>query len=115
MADFCISKVPYNTERTLIVAVRVHEDLGDSLGYPKDWLRSGILYLLNNGKNFLTVFKEDNNWIKGDKVRIKYIKGFEYIKTVNDSVTMGFGYIERESIPKDDLMNVPDLENLFIP
>lgn len=61
------------------------------------------MYLLNSGKSFRTAFKEDNNWIKGDEVKINNIKGVEYIKTVNDS------------LPRDDLGNLPDLDYVFIP
>ena len=85
-ADYCISHVRYNDPKTHIEQVKVHQDLGDSLGIPSIWERTGVLDSLRNNESFCTITEgADNNWIQGAKVEIVTINGTDYIKTKKDS------------------------------
>ena len=86
-ADYCISHVRYNDFKTHIVQVKVHPDLGDSLGVPGTWERADVLDSLRNEESFCTIIKgTDNKWNHGAKVEIFTLNGTDYIKTVKDSI-----------------------------
>lgn len=85
-ADYCISHVKYNPEKTHIVQVRVREDLGDKLANPIDWSRIDVLNSLKNGKSFCTIIEGTDDWKKGAMVRKVIINNIEYIKTKRDSI-----------------------------
>lgn len=81
-ADYCISRVRYNSERTHIVKVEVYEDKGDTLGTAQDWLRSQAVSALERGKTFVTMVKgSDGKWRKGQDVHIVTVNGVRYVRT----------------------------------
>ena len=53
-ADYQVSGVCYNTERTRIVKLKVHEDKGDSTGDGQDWSREQVISAIERGKCVLS-------------------------------------------------------------
>ena len=81
-ADYGISKVRYNDERTHIVKVKVHEDKGDAIGTAQEWARNQVVSAVEGGKTFVTMLKgSDDKWKKGEDVHIITVKGVKYIRT----------------------------------
>lgn len=96
-ADFCISKVQYNSEYTHIVKVLVHEDQGDTIGGGIEWLRSQVISSLDNSKTFITIIKNnENKWTKGQEVHSIIVGGARYIRT------------DRNQKASDNLENLPE-------
>jgi hypothetical protein len=86
-ADYYISEVRYNSKKTHIEKVKVHEDLGTNLGSPSTWEREDVLDSLRNDESFCTItLGKDNNWKKGAPVLKVTIGEEDYIKTKNDSI-----------------------------
>lgn len=56
-ADYGISKVRYNDERTHIVKVKVHEDKGDTIGAGTEWTRNQVVSAIERGKSFVTILR----------------------------------------------------------
>ena len=96
-ADYVITAVEYNSQRTHIVAVEVHEDLGSSLGAASRIIRQKVVDLIKSRKSFITATKSNDKWTKGEEVRIIKIGSSEFIKTDNNSVE------------KDNLGKLPEL------
>ena len=84
-ADFLISKVGYDTNRTHIVKVRVHKDLGDNIGDTYDENRSTVVSNLKNDKTYCTIIKKEK-WAKGASVKIFPVHGKEFIKTKKNEI-----------------------------
>jgi hypothetical protein len=81
-ADYGISEVRYNQEKTHIVRVKVHVDKGDTIGSPQEWTRSEVVTALERGKTFVTILKgSDGKWRKGQDVHIVTVNGVKYIRT----------------------------------
>ena len=81
-ADYCISAVRYDDEKTHIVRVRVHVDNGDTIADAKEWTRQSVVSSLEDGKSFVTITKSsDGKWKKGEDVHIIEVKGKKYIRT----------------------------------
>lgn len=96
-ADYCISAVRYNVERTHIVKVKVHADTGDSIGNATDWARSDVVSAIESGKTFVTITRtSDEKWSKGEDVRPVTINGVKYIRT------------DANSKASDNLGNLPE-------
>jgi hypothetical protein len=86
-ADYLISAVRFNQERTHINLVRVHEDRDTSTGPAQDISRQEVIKHLKQATTFCTVFKgSDGNWKKGQLVEIVTIDGVEFIKTLADRI-----------------------------
>lgn len=95
-ANYGISKVRYNNERTHIVKVEVRTDQGDSFGAPAEWYRSQVVSSIENGASFVTIFQRNGKWQKGQDVHIVTIRGVKYIRT------------DRNSRAADNLENLPE-------
>ena len=96
-ADYCISKVKYNSEHTHIVKVFVHEDLGETIGNGGEWLRSQVISSLDNGRTFVTITKNsENKWVKGQEVHTIIVGGVKYIRT------------DKNQKASDNLENLPE-------
>ena len=81
-ADYGISKVRYDDERTHIVKVKVREDKGDTFGPAEEWPRKQVVSAIEGGTTFLTILKgSDGKWQKGQDVHIITVKGVKYIRT----------------------------------
>jgi len=79
-ADFLISAVRYNAKHTHIEKVKVHEDLGDSVGNVGEFTRPSIVGNIKNGSSYVTIFKTaDGKWSKGQDVRIARARERGYV------------------------------------
>ncbi len=96
-ADYCISAVRYNAEHTHIVKVKVHTDMGDTLGNDTEWTRTDVVSAIENKKTFVTITRStDGKWKKGEDVRIITIGGVKYLRT------------DANSKASDNLGNLPE-------
>jgi len=96
-ADYCISAVRYNPERTHIVKVKVHINSGDTIGTATEWTRSEVVTVIGAGKTFVTITRTtDGKWNKGEDVRIIIVNGVKYIRT------------DANSKASDNLGNLPE-------
>ena len=96
-ADYCISKVQYDFEHTHIIKVKVQLDNGDTLGPESEWMRTQVVNSLQNSKTFITISKAgDNQWRKGEDVRVVTINGTKYLRT------------DANSKASDNLGNLPE-------
>jgi hypothetical protein len=80
-ADFLISAIRYHADRTHIDRVRVHEDSGENVGSVQESTRSAVVANIKKGVIYMTIFKKDNNWQKGQDVRIIKVGSEEFIRT----------------------------------
>jgi hypothetical protein len=94
-ADYCISHVRFNPEKTHIYQVKVLEDGSDRLLDIGIWTRTEVLNSLNDGKTFCTIIEGTNAWEMEAIVKKVTINNKDYIKTIKDS------------IEKDNLGNLP--------
>ncbi len=83
-ADYLISAVRYNTQTPHIDYVRIHEDQGDKFGPAQEMKRIDVVNLLEKFK-FITIYKGENGWKKGDVIELIVINGKKYIKTKGDN------------------------------
>ncbi|MGF0338005.1 DUF3892 domain-containing protein [Ectopseudomonas toyotomiensis] len=72
MADFCITAVRYNTDRTHIEYVKVREEMPDKVGPPRTVPRAFIADLIRLGKaSFITrTLGTNNNYMYGATVHV---------------------------------------------
>ena len=95
-ADFLISAVRYSADDTHIERVRVHEDLGDKVsGSPTESLRTEVVKNIKNGKTYVTIFKSQAGWNKGQDVHIIKVGNEEFIRT------------DKNQTARDNLENLP--------
>jgi hypothetical protein len=96
-ADYGISRRRYDSEKTHIVKVMVHEDNGETIARGEEWTRSQVISAIESGKTFVTILEgSDNKWKKGQPVRIIKVNGVKYIRT------------DENSKAADNLENLPD-------
>jgi hypothetical protein len=96
-ADYGISKVRYNAERTHILKVKVHEDKGDTIGVATEWTRNEVVSAIERGKSFVTILRDaDDKWKKGQDVHVITVNGVKYIRT------------DRNRRASDNLENLPE-------
>jgi len=96
-ADYGISSIRYNEQRTHIVKVKVHEDKGDTIGNAEEWLRSQVVSAIDRNKTFVTILKgNESKWSKGQDVHIVTVNGEKYIRT------------DKNQKASDNLENLPE-------
>jgi hypothetical protein len=96
-ADYGISHVRYDDERTHIVKVRVREDKGDTFGPAEEWARQDVVSAIETGTTFVTIVKgTDGRWERGQDVHIITVKGVKYIRT------------DQNAEASDNLENLPE-------
>ncbi len=96
-ADYGISRVGYNDQRTHIVKVELYEDKGDSLGSAEVWSRDQVVSAIGRGKTFVTILRaSDGNWMKGQEVHTVTVNGTKYIRT------------DQNQQASDNLENLPE-------
>lgn len=96
-ADYLITGVRYSAAGLHIDRVQVREDLGDTVGSPKEMSRAEVVKLIAAGKTFCTATKsktDANKWSKGASVNVFPVETL-FIKTKAD---------KREN---DNLENLP--------
>jgi hypothetical protein len=81
-ADYYIEKVQYTKDHNRIIRVSVREDSGTKLSKPHDMARKEIIELLQNGKHFMTIYRNDEGkYRKGQKIVMVQVNGVDYIHT----------------------------------
>lgn len=86
-ADYLISAVKYNDAKTAIVAVKVHQDLGDKISIATEHSsRQKVIQDIENGKRYMTITKSESGYQNGQKVEIVLIDGQKFIKTLKDNI-----------------------------
>lgn len=81
-ADYYIEKVRYNKARRQILWVSVREDSGKKLSVAHNMARKSMLTLLESGKQFMTIFRNDEGkFRKGKLLSLAMIAGHPYIRT----------------------------------
>ncbi|MCP4228854.1 MAG: DUF3892 domain-containing protein [bacterium] len=80
-ADYLISKDRYDKDRNHIVQVRRHNNNGDSVGISETVSRVNVISSLEKGFTYVTIYKENGKWNKGEDVRIISVNGKKYIRT----------------------------------
>ena len=96
-ADYCITAVHFNKERTHIERVKVRPDTGESLGAESEASRETVVAAIKKVTTYVTVVKNSGgNWAKGKEVFIIKVDGTEYLKTVANNK------------PNDNLDNLPE-------
>lgn len=95
-ADYVITEVRFNTKHTHIDKVRAHKDTGEALGSVQEYTRQDVVKAINSGTTYVTAFKNDGKWTKGENVFVIKINGTDYIKTKKDDTA------------KDNLDNLPE-------
>ncbi|MBN2379694.1 DUF3892 domain-containing protein [candidate division WOR-3 bacterium] len=81
-ADYLISAVKYNGDRTIIEGVRCCIDKGDSISESVDISRSKVIYLLDKGYTMAAIFKNiEGKWQKEANVRLVKVDGEKFIRT----------------------------------
>jgi hypothetical protein len=84
-ANYGISAVKFNSQRTLVEKVVAQLDLETIFGTPTEFTRGEIIAAVKKKYSFVTIFtREDGKWKKGHSVRLALIKGREYLKTTDD-------------------------------
>jgi len=80
-ADYLISAVRYDEDNNYITDLMVHKDNGDSVGSGSSLTRKKVVLLIEAGSTFMTIYKSDDRWKKGENVRIIKIDGVKYLRT----------------------------------
>jgi len=84
-ANYGISAVKFNSERTLVEKVIAQLDLETIFGTPSEFSRNEIVTAVKRNLSFITIFtRDDGKWKKGQVVRLANINGQEFLKTVDD-------------------------------
>ena len=97
-ADYLISAVRYDSDlnNRMVAYLKVHEDVGHSVGESKTWTKAELIEALAKGKTFVTILRDGSgNWKKGYDVSITVSKEI-FIRT------------DFKSIPGDFLEDLPD-------
>jgi len=81
-ADFYIEKVRYSKDHTRILSASVRENSGTKLSKAYEMERDKILELLQQGKHFMTIFRNEmGKYRRGQAVRSAQVNGKEFIRT----------------------------------
>lgn len=95
-ADYIITAVRYNFQRTHIESVRVSADLITSLGDAQTYPRETIVNSLIQGTTFATAILVNGKYQYGAHIEIIRVNGINYIRT------------DRNATGKDNLGNLPE-------
>ena len=80
-ADYCISAVRYSYDDTHIDKVRVHADNGETIGAEVEHARTQVVSAIERGETFVTIYKSNGRWKKGEDVHIIVVNRVKYIRT----------------------------------
>jgi len=97
-ADYLISAVRYDSDpnNRMIAYLKVHEDVGESVGESRTWTKDELINALIHGKTFMTIIKDGSgNWKRGFEISIKSSKEI-FIRT------------DVKNVPGDFLEDLPD-------
>ena len=108
-ADYLISKVSYDHENLIYVAIR-HQDTdnGITVGKPVD--RLTIASDIKNGLFYITIYSGKNSWKKGHQIRSFSISGNPYLRVDGNKVAFDYlGDIPEYLVVKSEFPQELDL------
>lgn len=84
--DYFISEVCYYTDDDFryIDSVIVHENNDDILGNKDKMKRDEVIDKIESGRSFMTIYRNNGKWRKGEDVHIIKVKGKKFIRTDNN-------------------------------
>ena len=85
-ADYAITHVCFKEEESHILAVKAREDNGEQLVNEQEWSRQQVVSAIERGTTFVTTFKKEGKWTKGEDVHVVEIRGVKYIRTDKNSI-----------------------------
>lgn len=94
--DYCIYEVSYNSEGTHIEKVKLYDYRDGTLKSPSIWSRTDVVSSLENGINFKTIVRVNNEWNWGEDVRIVVVNKTKFIRT------------DSNNTESDNLGNLPE-------
>lgn len=94
-ADYVITEVRFKGDKIHIEEVKRREDAGDNLINERTMLREDVIRELENNIRFVTVYKKEGKWVKGDNVGIVKVNDKKFIRT------------DGNTIEEDNLGNLP--------
>lgn len=87
-ADFVITAVRYDENQDHIIKVKRRLDNGNTLEKEEERTRSQVVNAIENkGYTYVTSYKKDNEWYKGQKVHIINVDGKKYLRTDSNKTT----------------------------
>ncbi len=100
-ADYAITEVKFNNDRTHINYVKRYKDMGNNFDDLQTKTRQNIIYDIHDGVTYITAFKKKDKdgkyqGTKGSPVKVIEIDGAKYIKT------------ESNNSKRDNLDNLPE-------
>jgi len=95
-ADYLISGVRYDQDHRCISELKVHEYKDDKVSVASIWTRSQVVRSINCDHHFITIYKKEGLWTKGEDVRVIEIEGKKYLRT------------DSNKIKKDNLGELPE-------
>ena len=101
-ADYLISKVSYDSEHLISVALRHQETTqGITKGKPVD--RLTIASDIKNGLLYITIYSGRNSWKKGHRINTFSIEGTPYLRIDKNKVKLDYlGDLQELSLPKSE-------------
>jgi hypothetical protein len=85
-ADFVITRVKYDATHSRIVEVEMRPDTGDAIGEARRESRQAVVNAILRGVTFVTAYRRDNTWHRGEDVRVIAIHGERFLRTDNNSI-----------------------------
>ncbi len=85
-ADFLISGVRYDSDHSFIKELRSHEDNENSMGSSFIEQKHQVISKIKSSKTYVTIYKKDGKWNKGEDVRVIKVNGKEFIRTDGNSI-----------------------------
>src|SRR3989344_4270707 len=80
-SDYAIIAVQFRKEKRHIDKVKIREDNGDKLVNEQIVSRDNIVNTIERGIKFITVYNKQNQWTKGDDIKIVLINNTKFIRT----------------------------------
>ncbi|WP_109877423.1 hypothetical protein, partial [Nitrosopumilus zosterae] len=101
-ADYLISKVSYDSDHLISVAIR-HQETEQGITEGKSIDRLTIASDIKNGLLYITIYNGKNSWKKGHKIKTFSISGTPYLRIDGNKVKLDYlGDIQELLIPKSD-------------
>ena len=81
-ADYLISAVQYNNDKTHIIMVKQHIDQVDNVSPPVEVSRLDVVINLKNNDSYMTIYEaNEGQWKRGEEVEIIKVGNSEFITT----------------------------------
>lgn len=80
-ADYLVSGVKHDSRMGSIVELEVQRDLGSEVGSPQRASRSWVVNAIESGVTFVTVYRSNGKFHRGEDVRVIQIGWYKYLRT----------------------------------